>query len=260
MFPPGEHRVSVLGEFGGLGLPVEGHTWLDKDNWGYRTYETIEALNDAYEELLVRMPLLIGKGLGAAVYTQTTDVEVEVNGMLTYDREILKFDVDRVNRLHARLYEPPPKVSVVLPTSEEQPQAWRYTTTAPADHWMQPAFDASAWQTGPGGLGTRGTPGTVVRSVWDTPEVWLRRDFTLPRKLTGQLGLRIHHDEDAVVYLNGKRIGSMQGYTTNYVDIPLPPSARDALVEGRNVLAVQCKQTGGGQYIDVGLVELTAPE
>ena len=71
----------MLGEFGGLGLPLEGHTWQAKDNWGYRSFETKEALNDAYEQLIRRLRPLIGKGLSAAVYTQTTDVEVEVNGL-----------------------------------------------------------------------------------------------------------------------------------------------------------------------------------
>lgn len=90
MFPVVKGRASVLGEFGGLGLPVRGHTWVTQNNWGYRTYETSEKLNEEYEKLMRQLPGLIEKGLAAAIYTQTTDVEVEVNGVMTYDRSLIK--------------------------------------------------------------------------------------------------------------------------------------------------------------------------
>jgi hypothetical protein len=258
MFPAEEGRVSVLGEFGGLGLPLDGHTWLDKNNWGYRSFDNKEALGDAYAELLTQMPLLIGQGLAAAVYTQTTDVEVEVNGLMSYDREVVKFDVERLAKLHARLHEPPPKVTVLVPTSEEEPQTWRYTTAAPTDDsWNSPAFDDSKWQSGPGGFGTRETPGTVVRTEWNTPDIWCRREFTLPEAGEGEeLALRIHHDEDADVFLNGKKIIELKGYTSSYTVIPLA-TAGASLANGSNVLAIHCHQTRGGQYIDVGLMTLT---
>jgi len=115
MFRAEEHRVSVLGEFGGLGLPLEGHTWLNRDNWGYRTYKTPEELLANYERLIKQLPPLIGEGLAAAVYTQTTDVEVEVNGLLTYDRAVAKMPVERLAELHRRLYLPPPKKTVLVP-------------------------------------------------------------------------------------------------------------------------------------------------
>src|SRR5262249_46640811 len=82
MFPVMPDRVSVLGEFGGLGLPLKGHLWKDTGNWGYQTYQNTDDLRRAYHHLMLRLHILIGKGLSAAVYTQTTDVEVEVNGLL----------------------------------------------------------------------------------------------------------------------------------------------------------------------------------
>jgi len=84
--PLEDKRAAVLGEFGGLGLPVKGHTWQEEKNWGYRSYKTREKLTDAYVNLLSKLRTLIPQGLAAAVYTQTTDVEIEVNGMMTYDR------------------------------------------------------------------------------------------------------------------------------------------------------------------------------
>ncbi|UCG59023.1 MAG: hypothetical protein JSU70_05840, partial [Phycisphaerales bacterium] len=88
--PVEENRAAVLGEFGGLGLPLKGHTWQDEKNWGYRSYETRAELTEAYVALLGNLRSLIGDGLCAAVYTQTTDVEIEVNGFMTYDRAMVK--------------------------------------------------------------------------------------------------------------------------------------------------------------------------
>jgi beta-galactosidase/beta-glucuronidase len=94
---PEEKRAVVLGEFGGLGLPIHGHTWQSEKNWGYRSYTNSEALTTAYIDLTKKLfPLIEEKGLSAAVYTQTTDVEIEVNGLMTYDREVLKMDLKKV--------------------------------------------------------------------------------------------------------------------------------------------------------------------
>jgi beta-galactosidase/beta-glucuronidase len=101
---PEANRAAVLGEFGGLGLPVRGHTWQSEKNWGYRSFTDAAALTTAYLDLVAKLfPLIQEKGLSAAVYTQTTDVEIEVNGLMTYDREIVKMDLDKVaaaNRGH----------------------------------------------------------------------------------------------------------------------------------------------------------------
>jgi beta-galactosidase/beta-glucuronidase len=94
---PEQDRAIVLGEFGGLGLPIRGHTWQAEKNWGYRSFTDAAALTTAYEDLVSKLfPLIDEKGLSAAVYTQTTDVEVEVNGLMTYDRAMVKMDLSRV--------------------------------------------------------------------------------------------------------------------------------------------------------------------
>ena len=256
MFPTMPDRVSVLGEFGGLGLPVANHLWKDQGNWGYRTYKTREELRDNYRQLVFRLRPLIGRGLSAAVYTQTTDVEVEVNGLMTYDREVIKFDVPELAAWHKTLYGPPPVITELLATSEKDAQRWRHTTTRPADGWEKTDFDASAWAEGPAGFGTKGTPGVVIRTEWKTPDVWIRRDFDLKAAPTGDVAVRLHHDEDAEVYINGVLAARVQGYVTQYVEVPLTPAGKAALRPGRNVIAVHCRQTGGGQSIDAGLVEV----
>ncbi|MEK6482077.1 sugar-binding domain-containing protein [Catalinimonas sp. 4WD22] len=100
----GEDRILVLGEFGGLGLPVEDHTWQEKDNWGYQSFKNEKELADRYQKLMDDLIPLISRGLSAAIYTQTTDVEVEVNGLMTYDRKVVKFDEAQMKQWHNKLY------------------------------------------------------------------------------------------------------------------------------------------------------------
>jgi hypothetical protein len=102
----GKNRILVLGEFGGLGLPIENHTWQNTKNWGYQTFKTKDELLNRYAEFIDRIPALISKGLSAAVYTQTTDVEVETNGLMTYDRKDIKIPVEKLKAIHGKLYNP----------------------------------------------------------------------------------------------------------------------------------------------------------
>ncbi len=254
--PLEESRAAVLGEFGGLGLPIRGHTWQDEKNWGYRSYESREALTDAHLTLIANLRPLIAGGLAAAVYTQTTDVEIEVNGLMTYDRAIIKMDADKVRTANEKLYLPPPIVTTIVPTAQEDPQIWRYTTTEPAEGWQQADFDDSDWQIGKSGFGTEGTPGAVIGTTWDTPDIWLRRSFDLGGAVPDGLHLSIHHDEDAEVYLNGHLAAEVKGHTSGYVQLPLSEKAQAALKPNLNRLAIHCRQTRGGQYIDAGLLRI----
>lgn len=102
----GNDQIIVLGEYGGLGLPVEGHTWQDKNNWGYQSFTTPADLLKKYEDFIGRFPALIRRGLSAAIYTQTTDVEIETNGLMTYDREVVKMPEAQLRRIHEKLYDP----------------------------------------------------------------------------------------------------------------------------------------------------------
>ena len=100
-----EGRALVLGEFGGLGLAIEGHTWQEKKGWGYQSYKNQSELTKRYRELMKDLKKLVSLGLSAAVYTQTTDVEVETNGLMTYDRKIIKIPIDTLRALHKPLFE-----------------------------------------------------------------------------------------------------------------------------------------------------------
>lgn len=101
----GDKQILVLGEFGGLGLPIEGHTWQKKDNWGYQSFKTKEELKNRYAGLVKDLVRLIPQGLSAAVYTQTTDVEIEINGLITYDRKVVKIPEAELKEMHKDLYK-----------------------------------------------------------------------------------------------------------------------------------------------------------
>jgi hypothetical protein len=154
---------------------------------------------------------------------------------------------------------PPVQVRTVVPTSEAQPIEWRYTIQRPAEAWFQPSFDDAGWSRGPGGFGTAGTPGAAVRTVWNTGDIWIRREFDLAARPPKNLQLLIHHDEDAEVYINGVLAARLSSYRSKYEPVPLFEAARRTLRPGRNTIAVHCHQTSGGQYIDVGLVEVKDP-
>jgi hypothetical protein len=143
-----------------------------------------------------------------------------------------------------------------VPTSQVNAQTWRYTLAKPPVKWFESDFDDSTWKTGPGGFGTRGTPGSVVGTVWKTPDIWIRREFTLPAGDLGEVMLLMHHDEDAEVYINGVLATKVKRYITAYEEFALSPEARKALRAGKNIIAIHCRQTGGGLYIDAGLVRM----
>lgn len=148
-----------------------------------------------------------------------------------------------------------PVTRTIVPTAESDPAVWRYTTTRPSDNWAKPDFDDSPWKQGPAGFGTAGTPGAQVRTTWNTQRIWLRRTVILPDRPLRNPILRIHHDEDVEVYVNGVLATTASGYTTDYDEIPLTPAGKAALRPGQNLIAVHCRQTGGGQYIDLGLLD-----
>ena len=154
-----------------------------------------------------------------------------------------------------------PTITEVVPSSLHAPQMWRYTVDKPAGDWMKPAFDDSAWPTGSGGFGTDGTPNAVVGTTWNTDDIWIRRNFTMPDSTgPGDLELMVYHDEDAEVYFNGVLAGSFPSYENEYLPKPINKSALALLTPGAHIeLAVHCHQTTGGQGIDVGIARVYQP-
>jgi type 1 glutamine amidotransferase/azurin len=144
-------------------------------------------------------------------------------------------------------------LTVVAPSAIERAVTWKYATRKPPPGWMMTSFDAKSWREGKGGFGTRQTPAARVGTTWKTSEIWLRRVIELPD--AGEVvRLKLHHDEDCEVYVNGVLAFRARGYSSKYEVVDLLPAARRAIKRGRNVFAVHCRQTSGGQYVDFGLV------
>lgn len=260
--PTSSTQAAVDGEFGGIGFQLSGHLWnpaLAGGNYiGANTTDDIATIYDSFVQDL--MNYKSNDGLNAAVYTQITDVENECNGLMTYDRvlkpDLLKIEISNEKAESGQLF-----VTPILPTSQVQGQTWRYTTNANTAslNWYANAFDDSTWSSGQAGFGTVNTPGAIVRTTWNTSDIWLRREFTLgalTSSVLNNLAFNCYHDEDCEIYLNGVLAGSASGYTTSYVLFPINAAGRSALIpNGNNVIAVHCHQTVGGQNIDVGISE-----
>ncbi|MFT6108814.1 MAG: hypothetical protein ACJA2W_001727 [Planctomycetota bacterium] len=148
--------------------------------------------------------------------------------------------------------------TTLVPDAREGEHEWLYRTADASedanegDSWPSPAFDDAGWERGLAAFGKRGTAGANIRSTWTTPTIQLRTTFRL-EEIPNTLLLTYLHDEDVKVYLNGQLIHERGGYTGIYREQQLGAEALSTLVVGRNVLAVQCSQTAGGQAIDVGL-------
>ena len=96
-------RATVLGEYGGIGLVLKDHLWEPDRNWGYVQFNSSKEATDAYLKYADMLLQMVKRGFSAAVYTQTTDVEIEVNGLMTYDRKVIKLDEKRVAEMNRRI-------------------------------------------------------------------------------------------------------------------------------------------------------------
>lgn len=268
MFPVNDRRASFLGEFGGIGCRVADHLWT-ANAWGYgNTGKDVDRkqVQDKFVALMEHVGNLARRGLTGSVYTQTTDVEAEINGLLTYDRKVMKFDPAALAAVHdlvralAEQGMKPTVEKAVFPRLDPSPTAWAYTFDAPAVGWTASAFDDSAWKRTAGGVGgssiEKSHPHAKISTPWSTKTLWMRRHFQfgeVPAKLVTAT-LDMFHDEDVEIYLNGQKVFETKGYTTDWVPYSIPPAKFAAAVRnGDNVLAVKVIQTVGGQYFDAGL-------
>jgi beta-galactosidase len=135
---------------------------------------------------------------------------------------------------------------------------WQYTLTKPGENWTSVGFDDAAWETADGGFGTRGTPGARIVTRWETNDIWLRKFVSL-ESISSKPAILIHHDEDAEVFINGESVLKLNGFVDAYQTMPLTENAINQLHVGRNLIAVHCRQTTGGQFIDAHLIDASSP-
>jgi len=255
-----EDRAIVLGEFGGLGWNVKGHEWRPDEGHGHGGVGDSPDLTDPYLRRIRLLRPMIRLGLSAACYTQIADQEIECNGVMTYDRAVLKFDADQVAADTRKLYDTPPRVKTILPTSQVIPQTWRYTTSQPDEDWLEPDFDDTRWKKGPGGFGDfHPTFPTLIVSPhtpWTSSDIWIRRTFDLTSTDFASPFLLIHHDDNAEVYINGQRVLDLEHTSNFYTWYPVDNKVLDALKMGTNLVAIHCHNEHHPQYIDLGMVDV----
>jgi len=138
----------------------------------------------------------------------------------------------------------------LAPTSDETPYSVQYIESKPADGWMQNDFAAAGWKTGKAPFTDEKSEGGTVFSGKD---IWVRRTFELPSVHYGQLYLKIRHDDNTEVYLNGEPIYSLTGWTHKFVYIPIGDAVKGKLKKSGNVLAIHVANTAGGAWLDAGL-------
>lgn len=246
-------QVYVCGEYGGIGMKVPEHMWEKNKGGGYANVSTSTDLLYLYNDFAQQIKTMRDtKALSGVVYTQLTDVETELNGLMTYDR-VPKVEPALLAKA-TRFEMPAPRYSEVAPTSEATAQLWRYTTARPEGKWSQAGFDDSGWTQAPAGFGRFQSMG---KTPWKTPEIWMRRHFdggVLTPDQIANLVVKDLHDGDIEVYINGVKGYSARGTIRAFEYRALSSEARAALKPGGdNVIAVHCVQRGSGQYIDAGV-------
>ena len=247
MHPVNPNRASFLGEFGGVGYKAAGHQWKpDGRNWGYVSYDDLDKVFERYASIMRQLAFLARRGLAGAVYTQTTDVEIEINGLLTYDRKLVKYEPAKLKALHEAVYRAADKGTLPAGGAKE-------LFPARADGWSY-SFDSRTWRTGRAGFGDETIKGHSAASVatpWTTRELWVKRTFNWDGGDIQGAWLEMFHDEDTEVYVNGVRILAVKGYNTSYAPFELDVAALlKALKKGENEFSAHVRQTEGGQYFD----------
>jgi len=257
------------------GVPLDSRTKVTKTDWSFWS-ATLAPDRKDFEALISPTYDYLNETTARSPFVDSYETDnVRSDGMharpviggvfikMLADRKLWKkwarMDTNKVGDW-APLPEPP-KITEVVPSSRKSGALWHYTIQKPADDWTRTAFNDSTWKEGYGSFGTSGTPGAVVRTRWNTTDIWLRREVTLPTTQFTNLQFYVHHDEDVEIYVNGALAATAAGFTTDYVPMPIRPDARALLEPGAKVtLAVHCHQTIGGQNVDVAIADVVSRE
>jgi len=146
----------------------------------------------------------------------------------------------------------PPVYKTILPASDEQAYQCKYTEKEPSGNWESIKYDDASWNTGAAPF-TDDAP--RAKTLWKSRNIWVRRVFTLNDLNIDKLVLKLHHDDNIEVYLNGRKVYSFSGWTSDFKLITLSDKFINKLKQGENVLAIHCENTAGGAWLDVGLLD-----
>ncbi|MBC7398441.1 MAG: glycoside hydrolase family 2 [Mucilaginibacter sp.] len=270
---PSTTQVVANGEYGGIGYIIPGHTWSQRPT--YIMIDKLKDYTDLYHSYSRDLAFLkTTRGLSAAVYTETTDVESELNGLLTYDREVVKAPEATIKASNDLAIKGSVTLTTVLPTSQMEGRNWKYTFEKPDTAWLTPAFNDGAWQSAVAGFSSRignniranATPNLVrptptptgVRTIWTGKDIWMRQEFTAGSVASiKDLVLVIRHQDNCDVYINGVKAASIAGHSRNYTIEDINDAGKKAFVpNGKNAIAIHAHIDAGNNragFIDAGI-------
>jgi hypothetical protein len=175
----------------------------------------------------------------------------KLNGIIRVDGHSMSF-----------LGQPNIHYKTVLPLAAQVPKknSWKYIFTNPGDNWKEPDYNvsySSGWREAKGAFSDNGAfdANNHTINTWTTDDIYVRRTFTLKKDEISDLALNLYHDDNVTVYLNGVLAFRKKGWVSSPQIEKIRPKALNALHKGKNIMAIHCKNTAGGAYLDAGLLE-----
>lgn len=259
---PVNKRASVCGEYGGITLIMDGHRWIGGSDMKYTQVYSSEELKDRFVNFTNQILGLQANGLSAAVYTQITDVEDEENGLITYDRKVVKVDESQMAEIREAINRNYTHTSLpVMPVSQvgNMVSKWRYQILdkeISGNDWKDLSFDDATWPEGVAGFGNGGLQGASMNTKWNSSTIYLRKWYDF-ESLNGadidKLKMQVFHDEECDIYINGILAATLSGYTNRYTFVDISAEAKNSIKIGKpNLIAVKCKNKEGNQFFDLG--------